>query len=61
MLEAAQLDGAGLIRTLRQIIVPVAAPGIAATVADLLHLQLERAAVRAGAHRDRSPRPRRSS
>lgn len=31
MLEAAQLDGAGLIRTLSQIVAPVATPGIAAT------------------------------
>ena len=31
MLEAASLDGAGLIRTLRSIVVPVVAPGIAAT------------------------------
>jgi sorbitol/mannitol transport system permease protein len=30
MLEAAQVDGAGLIRTLREIIAPVVAPGIAA-------------------------------
>jgi len=31
MLEAASVDGAGLIRTLRQIVAPVVAPGIAAT------------------------------
>ena len=31
ILEAAQVDGAGLIRTLREIIAPVVAPGIAAT------------------------------
>lgn len=31
MLEAAQLDGAGFVTTLRSVIVPVAAPGIAAT------------------------------
>jgi len=31
MLEAASLDGAGLIRTLRSIVVPVVLPGIAAT------------------------------
>ncbi|WP_298806093.1 carbohydrate ABC transporter permease [uncultured Pseudokineococcus sp.] len=31
MLEAAQLDGAGLIRTLRSVVAPVAMPGIAAT------------------------------
>lgn len=31
MLEAAQLDGAGLIRTLSQVVAPVATPGIAAT------------------------------
>jgi sorbitol/mannitol transport system permease protein len=31
MLEAAQVDGAGLVRTLRSIIAPVALPGIAAT------------------------------
>ena len=31
MLEAASLDGAGLIRTLRSVIVPVVLPGIAAT------------------------------
>jgi len=31
MLEAASLDGAGLTRTLRSVIVPVVAPGIAAT------------------------------
>jgi sorbitol/mannitol transport system permease protein len=31
MLEAASVDGAGLIRTLREIIAPVVAPGIAAT------------------------------
>jgi sorbitol/mannitol transport system permease protein len=31
MLEAASLDGAGLLRTLRSIVVPVVAPGIAAT------------------------------
>jgi sorbitol/mannitol transport system permease protein len=31
MLEAASLDGAGLIRTLREIIAPVVLPGIAAT------------------------------
>ena len=31
MLEAASLDGAGLIRTLRSVVVPVVAPGIAAT------------------------------
>ncbi len=31
MLEAAQLDGAGLLLTLRKIIAPVATPGIAAT------------------------------
>jgi sorbitol/mannitol transport system permease protein len=30
MLEAAQLDGAGLVRTLRSIIAPVVLPGIAA-------------------------------
>ena len=31
MLEAAALDGAGLVRTLRQIIIPIVLPGIAAT------------------------------
>lgn len=31
MLEAAQLDGAGLVRTLSQVVAPVAMPGIAAT------------------------------
>jgi sorbitol/mannitol transport system permease protein len=31
MLEAAAMDGAGLIRTLRQVVAPVALPGIAAT------------------------------
>jgi sorbitol/mannitol transport system permease protein len=31
MLEAASMDGAGLIRSLREIIMPVVAPGIAAT------------------------------
>jgi sorbitol/mannitol transport system permease protein len=31
MLEAAQIDGAGLIRTLVQVVAPVAAPGLAAT------------------------------
>ncbi|WP_432570626.1 carbohydrate ABC transporter permease [Kineococcus sp. SYSU DK005] len=31
MLEAASIDGAGLIRTLRSIVAPVAVPGIAAT------------------------------
>jgi sorbitol/mannitol transport system permease protein len=31
MLEAAQVDGAGLVRTLRSIVAPVALPGIAAT------------------------------
>ena len=31
MLEAASLDGAGLIRTLREVVAPVVAPGIAAT------------------------------
>jgi polyol transport system permease protein len=31
MLEAAAVDGAGLIRTLREIVAPVVAPGIAAT------------------------------
>ncbi len=31
MLEAAQVDGAGFVRTLRQIIAPVVMPGIAAT------------------------------
>ena len=31
MLEAAQVDGAGLVRTLRSVIAPVALPGIAAT------------------------------
>lgn len=31
MLEAAQLDGAGLVRTLRSVVAPVAMPGIAAT------------------------------
>jgi polyol transport system permease protein len=31
ILEAAQVDGAGLLRTIRQIIAPVAMPGIAAT------------------------------
>jgi sorbitol/mannitol transport system permease protein len=31
MLEAAEVDGAGLIRTLRSIVAPVALPGIAAT------------------------------
>lgn len=31
MLEAAELDGAGLIRTLRSVVAPVAMPGIAAT------------------------------
>ncbi len=31
MLEAAQMDGAGLLRTLRMIVIPVIAPGIAAT------------------------------
>jgi sorbitol/mannitol transport system permease protein len=31
MLEAASVDGAGLIRTLREIVAPVVAPGIAAT------------------------------
>jgi sorbitol/mannitol transport system permease protein len=31
MLEAASLDGAGLIRTLRSVVVPVVLPGIAAT------------------------------
>lgn len=31
ILEAAQVDGAGLLRTLRQVIAPVAAPGLAAT------------------------------
>ena len=31
MLEAASMDGAGLVRTLRSVIVPIVAPGIAAT------------------------------
>jgi sorbitol/mannitol transport system permease protein len=31
MLEAASIDGAGLLRTLRTIVAPVAMPGIAAT------------------------------
>lgn len=31
ILEAAQLDGAGLIRTMRNVIMPIASPGIAAT------------------------------
>jgi sorbitol/mannitol transport system permease protein len=31
ILEAAQVDGAGLIRTLRSIVAPIAAPGLAAT------------------------------
>ena len=31
ILEAAQMDGAGLIRTLRTIVIPIIAPGIAAT------------------------------
>jgi sorbitol/mannitol transport system permease protein len=31
ILEAAQVDGAGLIRTLTQIVAPIAAPGLAAT------------------------------
>jgi sorbitol/mannitol transport system permease protein len=31
MLEAASVDGAGLVRTLREIVAPVVAPGIAAT------------------------------
>jgi sorbitol/mannitol transport system permease protein len=31
ILEAASVDGAGLLRTLRTIVLPVAAPGIAAT------------------------------
>jgi len=31
MLEAASMDGAGLVRTLREIVVPVVLPGIAAT------------------------------
>jgi sorbitol/mannitol transport system permease protein len=31
MLEAASLDGAGLVRTLRSVVVPVVLPGIAAT------------------------------
>lgn len=31
ILEAAQLDGAGLIRTLRSVVAPIAMPGIAAT------------------------------
>ena len=31
MLEAAQIDGAGLVRTLVQVVAPVAAPGLAAT------------------------------
>ncbi len=31
ILEAAQMDGAGLVRTLTQIVAPIAAPGLAAT------------------------------
>jgi sorbitol/mannitol transport system permease protein len=31
ILEAAQVDGAGLLRTLRQVIAPIAMPGIAST------------------------------
>lgn len=31
ILEAAQIDGAGLLRTLRRVVAPIAAPGIAAT------------------------------
>ncbi len=51
MLEAAQVDGAGLIRTLRQIVAPVVMPGHRLRRPDLLHLQLERAAPRPRAHR----------
>ena len=62
ILEAATIDGAGCLMTFRKIIIPMSAPGIAATVADLLHLQLERDAVRPGAHRRTvTRRPRCSS
>jgi ABC-type spermidine/putrescine transport system permease subunit I len=55
MLEAAQLDGAGLVRTLRSIIAPVGPARDRRGRVDLVHLQLERAALRAGAHRYRGP------
>ena len=53
MLEAASVDGAGLIRTLRSVDRPGGHAGHRRRRADLLHLQLERAAVRPGAHRHR--------
>ena len=61
MLEAASLDGAGLMRTLRLDHRTGRAARHRGHVADLLHLQLERAAVRPGAHRRRSRRPPRCS
>ena len=61
MLEAASMDGAGLTRTLRSVIAPGRHARHRRDLADLLHLQLERTAVRPGPHRAPSRRPPRCS
>ena len=53
MLEAASMDGAGLIRSLREVVGPGRHARHRRHLADLLHLQLERAPVRPRADRDR--------
>ena len=61
ILEAASIDGAGLIRTLVSVVAPIAAPGHRGDEPDLLHLQLERVHVRGQPHLGRGRHRRRSS
>ncbi len=42
VVEASRVDGAGVLRQMRSVILPITSPGLAATCADLLHLRLER-------------------
>ena len=56
LFEAAALDGAGLIKTLRRIVAPIAMPGIAATALICFIFALERAAAGEPAdQRDQAP------
>ena len=57
MLEAAELDGAGRIREIGEVILPVISPGLVSTALDLRDLRLERAVPRAqpDRHQRRDP------
>ena len=56
-----EVDGAGLMTTIRRIILPIVAPGLAATALICFIFSLERVLPRGQPDRDRTPAPRRSS